>query len=250
MVERVGVRISNSKPSLDVFFFCLLYFNFFTIFCLKCNKYCVRKSKIAMLILLPRFENSYALLITACGRLKSNKTVGSKVKAQKARVARYQTAAGRAFLRAWLNNKSEKFLHVDCALHKFFPKSKLPKVTHRKEEVLRIINSALGIGIDVNIRACFIVPMSQLPESGVIRSMSVEQKTVDVSITLAGASLSLTGTPVRRIDWHQLEDKKGHVYVRLEGEITTTVSEEYLCEIWSWINSQFCLFVLGKRANA
>lgn len=200
---------------------------------------------------LPTFENSRCLLLTACGKLRTNelRTKGS-LRAEDPKVARYLTSAGTALVRAWLAGKPVKYLHVDCALREFFPKNKVPKATHKKDEVLKIIESVLGTDIDVSIVGCFEVPIIELPESGIIRSLSLEQKTVDVSIKLTGGSFSLTGVPVKKIDWGELEDGKRAVHVQIEGERASRVSEAYLREMWDWINDQFSLFVLGKTKNA
>jgi len=200
---------------------------------------------------LPTFENSYGLLLTACGRLRDEeiRTKGKR-REERTKVARYYTASGTAFVRASLGYKQIPHLHVDCVLRKYFPKDRIPKVTHKKAEVLKIIERVLGTTIELSIVGCFKVPMTELPEGGIIHSLSVEQKTVDVSIRLTGGSYTLTGAPVKEIHWRELQEGKRLVHVRIKGEKTSKVSEAYLREMWDWINDQFSLFVLGKIKNA
>ena len=199
---------------------------------------------------LPTFENSYCFLLTACGEL-GGKEIRTKrwPREEDPKVARYRTASGTALVRAWLAGKPVRHLHVDCVLREFFPENKIPKATHKKAEVLKVIESVMGTEIDVSVVGCFKMPMTKLPKGGVIRSLSVEQKTGDVSIRLTGGSYALTGAPVKEIHWKELQEGKRSVHVRIKGEKTSKVSEAYLREMWDWINDQFSLFVLGKTKN-
>ena len=200
---------------------------------------------------LPTFENSYGLLLTACGRLNDEQLrIKGRHREEETRVARYRTASGTAFVRVSLGHKRLPHLHVDCVLHKYFPKDRIPKVTHKKAEVLKIIERSLGTEIELSIVGCFKVPMTELLKGGIIHSLSVEQKAADVSIRLTGGSYAITGAPVKEIYWRELQDKKRSVHVRIKGNKRSQVSEEYLREMWDWINDQFWLFILGKTKNA
>jgi hypothetical protein len=201
-----------------------------------------------MAIKLPTFEKSYGLIMTVCGKLKQASSQTKKGRDQKPKVARFSTPAGNAFIRVWVTGKPVSHLHVDCALQKFFPKDRIPKVTHKKVDVLKVIKRVIGLQIDVNIRACFGVPITELPEGGIVRALSVEQKTNDMSVKLTGGSLAVTGAPVSRVQWRIAKDNaKTVVEIQMEGETSSTISENYLQESWQWINNQFSLFVLGRR---
>jgi len=203
-----------------------------------------------MAVELPTFENSYCLSLTACGRLKGKILTKRGSLDEEPKVARYRAASGTAFVRAWLTDKPAQHLHIDCALRKIFPEDKIPKVTGKKADVLEIINSVLGAQIDVSIGASFEVPRTKLAESGIIRALSVEQKTVDISVKITGCDLSLTGAPVNKIQWSTREGKNRTVVdVRMEADRSLMVSEKYLTECWDWINNQFAFFVLGKRKD-
>ena len=203
-----------------------------------------------MPIQIPRFEKKNCLAVTACGRLKGEGLPGrGKIREEKPRVARYQTKSGTAFVRAWLGGRAKRHLHVDCALQTFFGTRQRPKATHKKAEVLKVVEGAIGAQIDVSLRGCFEVPLAELPERGIIRSLAREQKTLDMSIRLTGGSLSLTGAPIKKVHWTELKDNNALVSVTIEGERTATVSERYMCEMWEWINDEFSLFILGKRKD-
>ena len=202
-----------------------------------------------MAIELPKFEKTYGVMLTACGKLKGRT---SKIKAlcerKKPRVARYRSATGTAFVRSRLVNKGGLYLHVDCAQGKVF--STKPKVTHKKTEVLEIIEAVRGLEIEAGIIARFEVPFAKLPETGLIRALSTERRISDMSVKLKGASVSLTGTPIKNIGWGIHEKKKKQmVSVRMQAERVVKVDDKYLSESWNWIEEQFLLFVLGRRKD-
>jgi len=204
-----------------------------------------------MPIELPKFENTYGLLLTACGKLKGVEARRSKKRGKAIKVAQYQTPAGRAFVRTWLTSKKERYLHVDCALQKYFPRDETPKVTCKKEEVLQVIKNVIGQKIDSSIEAWFEVPLLEIPENGFIRSLALGHKLVDMSMSLTGAELSWQGAPLKKMRWAIREErKKSIVHVWIMGERQTVVSDKYLSESWNWINEQFGIFILGRRKHA
>lgn len=199
-----------------------------------------------MAIELLKFEKTYGVSLTVCGKLKGR---APKIKAQrkeKARVARYQSGRRTAFVRSWLHAKRKLYLHVDCALEKVFLTK--PKVTHKKAEILEIIEAVRGFEIEAGIIARFEVPLTKLPETGLVKALSTEHRISDMSVKLTGAAVSLTGTPVKSIDWAIYKRGKNEmVLVRIEGERAAKVDDKYLSESWNWINEQFLFFVLGRR---
>ncbi len=204
-----------------------------------------------MSVQVPTFDDSYGLFMRACGPLRGHLgTTMRSLDLGQERVARYRTQSGSAFLRAWLGGKARQHLHVDCAKRAYFRSSLLPKVTHKKAEVLQIIEEVLGTEIDLAIVACFEVPVAALPETGLIRSLAGEQTSTGMSVKLVGCELSLTGAPVTRIGWN-MDEGEGEdiVHVRMHARRSTVVSERYLAESWEWICRQLELFVLGRRKD-
>jgi len=201
-----------------------------------------------MAVDLPKFENKYGLILTVCGGLKNPTAKITEKNPKIPPVAKYDTSAGIAFLRAWIKGKKETYLHVDCALSKFFPKGKEPQITCKKDKIFKTIESVSGIEIDSQIEACFDIPFADLPEKGTIRSLYAEQKSADISMQLTGAEVSFTGAPLQQIKWNIRKEKESTiVHVWMRGERVTTVSDRYLVESWDWMNEQLSIFVLGKR---
>ena len=204
-----------------------------------------------MAVKLPKFEGKYGLMVTACGQLKgTNVAPGSAGREKKPRVARYQTPSGIAFVRSWFAGKTKRHLHMDCALGSVFRHRPKPKTTHRKAEVLQLIEGVLGKKIDVHITEHFDIPFGDLPKTGLIRSLSPKQKSGDMTVKLTGCSLSLTGVPVTSIRWNiRKEGKKRIVHVCIEAERSETISEQYLPGLCTWMEKQLLLFVLGRRED-
>ncbi len=207
-----------------------------------------RQSKMA--IELPEFEGTYGLMLTACGQVRG-KGLGYKAGGESAevKVARYQTSSGSAFIRGCLRRKEGWHLHIDCGLGSAFEGRDKPKPTHKKAEVMHLVEESLGAQIDVHITAYFDVPLLELPEKGLIRALAAEQKTGDMAVKLTGAAFSLSGTPVNEIRWNRTGKEKEMVRVSVGGERSVVVNENYLCESWKWINEQFLFFVLGGRQS-
>lgn len=202
-----------------------------------------------MAIELPKFENTYCVMLTACGQLKGQELKTKAVcEKKKPRVARYISATGTAFVRCRLVNKGGLYLHVDCAQGKIFPTK--PKATHKKMEVLEIIEAVRGLEIESGIIARFEVPITELPETGLVRALSTEHRISNMSVNLKGAAVSLTGMPIKNIYWdiHE-ENNRQMVYVRMEAERVARVDDKYLTGSWNWIDEQFLLFVLGRRKD-
>lgn len=203
-----------------------------------------------MSIKLPLFKNTNCIIFTACGTIKTQdnsfKNLESK---QKTMVYSYETAQGRGIIRILIGQKPEYHLHIDCALEKCFPKGKTPKKTHKKVELENFLKKYINSIIDTNIAGVFVFPLDELPSYGVIRSLSIEQKMLNMKVKLVGGKFLIEGAPVRNIDWEINEAHKEAV-VRIESEMTEiTIDDEYLNKLLNSINEIALLFVLGKNKD-
>jgi len=200
-----------------------------------------------MIIELPKFEGQYGLSLTVCGRLKSAIKKSATIENDHPKVARYRTGSGIAYLRARLGGKSGRHLHVDCTLQKYFPPNLKPKVTHNKDEVLKIISCVLDKKIDISIIAYFEVPFQDISETGFIALLSKKRGFGDTGFKVTECGISFTRLPVKNVKWSlKQKGKTTLVNIRMEGERSAKVSREYLLEAWEWINELFMIFVLGK----
>jgi hypothetical protein len=116
--------------------------------------------------------------------------------------------------------------------------------------VLEVINNLLTTEIESNIEACFEVPFFKIPGNSMIRLLSGEQKSVDMSLRLTTAELTLTGAPLDKVQWSIRKTKtKDIVHIIMRGNATLTLSETYLSECCDWINKQFHSFIFGRKKD-
>ena len=130
-----------------------------------------------MAIEVPTFENTHGVFLSVCGRLKDVKAgTKQKVKKKVEKVARYRTPTEGAFIRARATDSKEgKYLHVDCALKRYFLKKRIPKVTHRKNEVITIIEEFQDKEIEARIIGGFLIPPQDISENAIIGYLSKKQ---------------------------------------------------------------------------
>ena len=203
-----------------------------------------------MSIELPKFDKGYCIALTACGRLKSIDHSQKKKHKDDEKITRYRTSKGMAFLRVCRSGKKMDHLHIDSVLPILFRGTFQPKSNCKKAEGLEVIKSVFTTEIESSITAHFDVPLLELPSNGMIRSLSGEQKSVDMSFKLTTAELNITGAPFDRIRWNIFK-KEGINFVRIlmRGHQSFIVSEKYLSECWDWINKQFSIFMFGRRKD-
>ncbi len=165
--------------------------------------------------------------------------------------ARSRVGSCTVYLRISSGGKSGKHLHIDFALDSFFPKGEKPKATHKKAEITALLNEAIGATVDVGVIGYFKLPIEELPERGLVRSLYTEQKTGGIAIKLVGGQLTITGAPVRYISWSVIKDgKKIGLRIEAEKKGIVEIDEMYLQSQLDWINNQFRLFVLTRGEYA
>jgi hypothetical protein len=196
---------------------------------------------------LPMFEEGQGLMLCICGEFDPT---ASAPAAQKTQIIEYDTPHGAAFARAGIRGKEERTLIIECARSIWFPKDQLPKVTtKKKEDIDRIIESAYGLRLKANVCVSFRVPLAELPESGLIRSLLFESKSASASIRMTGASFTLTGAPFSLLRWRSVSTKDNvtMVYIDTKGKREIQVSDTCLTELWRLLYAEFAVWVLGGR---
>lgn len=202
-----------------------------------------------MAFLLPVFNKTSCRILTVCGRIKdTDHPIAGLLPAGDPLVAAYQAAGRKVYLRLLPGGKKHTHLHVDCASQEFFGKVRPPKTNTTKAKLLRMFDKAEGLMLDCGVCGGFVVPLADLPEQGLIRSLSSEQKTGGLAARLTSGECMIEGAPVHRLYWNINEGEKT-VFVRVEGSREDKVDDQYLVRAFDWIDEQFDLFVLGKAPN-
>lgn len=202
-----------------------------------------------MPITLPLFGNTSCRVLTVCGCIREPEHPITSVLPESERsVAAYRGADQKVYLSVLPGGKKHTHLHVDCALQGFFPKDHAPKTNTTKDKLLAVLQKAVGLTLDAGICGGFLVPLTDLPEQGLIRSLSAEQKTADLSARLTSGECKIEGAPVGRLSW-RIGDEQKDVFIRIEAHREEKVDDQYLLRSLEWIEKQFALFVMGKTAD-
>lgn len=202
-----------------------------------------------MPIELPRFASTDCLSLTACGDLHTeDPQILGKLKELKTRIVDYEPESGKkVFLRGYFGGRSGTHLHIDCRLSSYFRPNDQPETNGTLSEVLSDIALFEGISAYVSVVGCFEVEIAELPDQGMIRTLSKQQNSGDITIRLAGGRIALTGAPIEEIEWDVLSDGK-RARIIVNGELREVVDEKYLMRLMEWIENQYQLFVKGRTS--
>ena len=203
-----------------------------------------------MSIKLPDFKDTQCVWVRACGQVETeDPSLIEILKKENAFIASYETHGKKAFLRVYTGGPTQQHLHVDCALSTIFPKNRLPKTTNELNDVISIVSNFIGKKISLGVMGVFRISLDELPEHGLIRSLSTEERTGDISIKLVGGDFEITGAPIQHVKW-QIEDDTNRVRISINGEKFETINERYLLSVLEWIEIQYNLLIKGKTKDA
>jgi hypothetical protein len=196
-----------------------------------------------MSIKLPRLKEASCVILTACAELKPENVAFLKDLSEKEeRVTKGRSGAATVYLRLLTDCVDGRHLHIDCALIDYFSGAKAPKTTDKMRDIAKILDQAMGAVVDVYASATFVLPLSQMPEKGMVGLLYGKQETVGVSMRLTAGTFTISGTPVRSIKW-SVDSKKKQVRLKLEAEKQAhIVSDTYLQELLDWTASQLEVF--------
>jgi hypothetical protein len=160
-------------------------------------------------------------------------------------IASVKQGTKKLFVRVALHEGAH--LHVDVAKSSFFETGSLPKPTHSWGTMQKVWERFLNQKIKLRGVGVYSLPFTNLPESGLIRSMSIESRSGDMGIKLTAGTISLSGAPVQRLKWSLIKSKANKVEVELESRKERVLSELYLLETLETIDNAFGLFVMGHE---
>ncbi len=199
---------------------------------------------------LPSFEYTACRNITLCGRIMvPDHALQKPLPDAEPLVAAYRAAGQKVFFRVLPGGKEHTHLHVDCAVQGYFAKHRTPKTNTTKTKLLSILRQAMGSRLDVAVAGGFIVPLSDLPEQGLIRSLSAGQRKGGLSARLTSGACIIEGASIQHMSWY-IEDEQQNVFVNIKARREFEVDEHYIEQSLHWIEEQFRLVVLGEVADA
>jgi hypothetical protein len=204
--------------------------------------------KTEMTIVLPEIEKENCKSFTACAHVVTKgKSLSKYFSGTKWLVASVQRGHSLRFVRLCVEKTGH--LHLDLATPAYFTKGWKPKPTHTWSRIQALLAHFIGRKVRVRTEAAFAVPLQKLPESGFIRTLSVESKSRRVSMKLTGGTFSVAGAPVQRIAWSLNPDGK-EFEVRLRSTVETTLNATYLEELFRLLTDSLQVFVLNDERNS
>lgn len=100
-----------------------------------------------------------------------------------------------------------------------------------------------------DLRGSFEIKITDLPESGIIKSLFFQTQLGDFGIKMKAEKLSIKGAPINEITWQVLDDAKTIVVVIEADRIKMIITEDYLTSALTRLESALKVFVLGKLPN-
>jgi hypothetical protein len=173
------------------------------------------------------------------------------MKSEKGSMADLGKADKGAFITVGLGENTGKHFHVDITKQEIFPKKLMPKSTRNISlaKVEKQFERLDGKEILVDYKGLFVIGLAELPEAGIIKSLSFQTQFGDVAIKLRAANLSVKGAPVNSISWNMRADGKEFRVMLTAEKVVARVGENYLTDALSMLENAFKVFILGKISN-
>lgn len=203
-----------------------------------------------MPIILPDFKNTLCQAIGTCGTIQTDdkQVLDVLAKVNGVLSAQYRAGNARPTLTAVLGQRDDKHVHIDIARKKVYSIGHDRGANSTIEEIQRHLDQLLGTDIKTVVFCRFVLPVEELPEQGLIRSLSFESLEDDLGITMTGGEFEIRGKVPYFLSWRLIE-KKANVRVDLETYVAIKLNEEYLVRLLGHMDSAFRLYVLGKKPD-
>ena len=190
------------------------------------------------------------MALGACGTLLTDEkevlAIIEELK-DKTLIASYRVGKSNAYVRVILGGSHPEHVHIDVYKKEAFKKV-LPKATHKRREIERILDVFVGKKVSTFAYGQFLLPIMDLPEGGLIRSTFFGTKQGNLSISVSRTVFSIKGAPIRTLAW-QFAENLSAVKIDIDAMVETEISEDYLNEQLQLLDSGFRLFVLGNNSD-
>jgi hypothetical protein len=201
-----------------------------------------------MAIKLPNVSAAGALRLITCSRVKApGKAVREALKQRRSLIFPYRVS-GRDFFGRLITGGVTGHFHFECAAPESFAEAFKPKPNSTVKEFEAIADTVIGCDAAVRAICFFQVPISALSKTGVIRTLSAETTAAGVSVKLTAGTLTLSGSPIDRVEWKLQEDDL--IRIGLESVSSIRISENYLNDLLNESRSLFDVIILEKEAKS
>ena len=199
---------------------------------------------------LPDFKNTLCQAIGTCGTIQTDdkQLLGVLAEVNGVLATQYRVGNARPMLTAVLGQRDEKHVHIDTYRKKAYGIGRDRGANSTVDAIQAYLDRLIGAEIKTIVFGRFVLPVENLPEQGLIRSLSFESLKDDLGITMVGGEFEIRGKARYFLNWRLIE-KKSNVRVDLETHVATTLTEDYLVRLLGLMDSAFQLYVLGKSPD-
>ena len=192
----------------------------------------------------PNLSQRTSDFLQLCGSVvEPPEAIGRWLKSERLLLSSFRKESKRYFVRFLTGGARKNHFHIEIASSALF--ATMPKSTAKLTQIANCFEKVVGLSLNLRARAEFENSIADLPERGLIRLFSGENKTGEVSMKMTAATFSLAGSPVRKISWNIIGGGQ-RVSTIIEAEKTVTMGAFYMTESLEWLFSLHSLFVLGR----
>jgi len=198
---------------------------------------------------IPLLQDVNLMEVAVCGHLRTNKTsVRRSLNALKGdNVARVGGRKSNRYLEVFGSGKTNH-LHVEVIFRS--QKWTSGRTLRPLDEIANKIIQFTGIPIDASITGKFYIPLSELPEDGLIRSSMDETTRAGITARKTGQTLSMSDGPVKELAWSLVQDDEDLVEVEIVVSKEMVVHCAYLQECENLVVRAFHALIVGANSHA
>jgi hypothetical protein len=196
-------------------------------------------------VIWPNLKRHTSDYLRLCGSIvEPSAAAGKWLKKKRNLVSSFRKTSKTYYVRFVTGGRVKNHFHIEIASAAMI--SPVPESTAKLREIQECFSNVEGLAIDIKAGAEFESRTVDLPDRGLIRLFTAENRLGEVSMKMTRGVFTLSGSPVRRISWN-LFDGSDRVSTIIEGQRAGVVSATYLVDLYEWLFEMYSLFVLGRN---
>lgn len=204
------------------------------------------------------FNDPYSRALLACGRLRTEDKSLLEIVAgvgERRIVTRVGTEPHAEYVTFFAGGEGgANHVHVNVMRSSYYQDGEPPKLSEDAGEVGRILHQLYGQQIGVWVTGRFIVPLKDVPPTGLIKTTRIRAEVGGLKIRQNSASFKVEGGPVKAVSWsfEKAEDgsRRNNVRIQLELLVDAQLDDRYLATLQAVSFGAFKNIVLGGDSNA
>jgi hypothetical protein len=201
-----------------------------------------------MPINLPTINDARFLGMTACGRLRPDRpNFGQIFDRPKPWGGVAEVGSGQDRLILGTHWGTKGHIHIDYVRKDEYGDTSDSEQL-RIEEIQDRLNRIVGEPISGTFLGRYRLPLSVLPERGLINASRFGFEHGQLSITMSGGELAIEGAPIQSLNWRI--KKNSDIVIDLKGKMDTMIDHDYLIRYYDLLNQCLDILVLARVGNA